>query len=283
MEKAKSALALAQERLTYAKNNVDRSKKLMEQGVLSAKDYESVAEQLAVRQREVDDAAADLKMLDDDDLVSARREAALADGGLRESEQRLRLLQAGTRPEELEATRAQVERLESERHYLEDQVALTTITSPIDGVVTTPERQLREMPGQYVKKGDLITEVHDVSSVTVEINVSEKEIEDVKVGQKVTLKARAYPDRIFTGKVTSIASTAHGAVANNSSRESEQQRDLGTQARDVVVRTRIPNPGFMLKPDMTGKAKISCGHRSLFSLMTRRLARAVRVEFWSWW
>jgi hypothetical protein len=34
---------------------------------------------------------------------------------------------------------------------------------------------------------------------------------------------------------------------------------------------------------MTGKAKIVCGRRSLFNLMTRRLARAVRVEFWSWW
>ena len=39
----------------------------------------------------------------------------------------------------------------------------------------------------------------------------------------------------------------------------------------------------LLKPEMTGKAKIYCGDRSIFDLITRRLARTVRVEFWSWW
>jgi hypothetical protein len=34
---------------------------------------------------------------------------------------------------------------------------------------------------------------------------------------------------------------------------------------------------------MTGMARISCGKRTFFDLLTRRLARYVRVEFWSWW
>jgi hypothetical protein len=32
-----------------------------------------------------------------------------------------------------------------------------------------------------------------------------------------------------------------------------------------------------------GNAKIHCGTRSLFHLLTRGIARYVRVEFWSWW
>jgi hypothetical protein len=39
----------------------------------------------------------------------------------------------------------------------------------------------------------------------------------------------------------------------------------------------------MLKPQMTGKAKIYCGERTILDLMTRRLSRTLRVEFWSWW
>ena len=34
---------------------------------------------------------------------------------------------------------------------------------------------------------------------------------------------------------------------------------------------------------MTGKAKIRSGKRSLFELATRRMARSIKVEFWSWW
>jgi hypothetical protein len=34
---------------------------------------------------------------------------------------------------------------------------------------------------------------------------------------------------------------------------------------------------------MTGKAKVRCGKHRLIDLATRRLARLIRVEFWSWW
>jgi hypothetical protein len=40
---------------------------------------------------------------------------------------------------------------------------------------------------------------------------------------------------------------------------------------------------LLLKPEMTGNAKVSCGSRRLVDLLTRRLARYIRVEFWSWW
>jgi len=51
----------------------------------------------------------------------------------------------------------------------------------------------------------------------------------------------------------------------------------------VLVTSEIENASLLLKPEMTGKAKIYCGPQPLFQLMTRRLARVVRVEFWSWW
>jgi len=34
---------------------------------------------------------------------------------------------------------------------------------------------------------------------------------------------------------------------------------------------------------MTGRAKISCGEQTVLSVLTRRLARVIRMEFWSWW
>jgi hypothetical protein len=53
--------------------------------------------------------------------------------------------------------------------------------------------------------------------------------------------------------------------------------------RTVLVTTRLDNAAGLLKPDMTGTAKIYCGSQRVIDLVTRRLARFIRVEFWSWW
>jgi hypothetical protein len=51
----------------------------------------------------------------------------------------------------------------------------------------------------------------------------------------------------------------------------------------IRVMTEIDNRSRLLKPEMTGSAKIYCGTRRVFELAMRRIARYVRVEFWSWW
>jgi len=104
----------------------------------------------------------------------------------------------------------------------------------------------------------------------VEIAVPEKEIADVKVGQKVVLKARAYPHTHFEGNVTSIAPVAS---------EPEEAR----AERTVLVTTQLDNSPMLLKPEMTGHAKIYCGEQRLVNIVMRRFVRFFKVEFWSWW
>jgi multidrug efflux pump subunit AcrA (membrane-fusion protein) len=135
-------------------------------------------------------------------------------------------------------------------------------------VVTTAK--LKEKVGQHVKKGDLIAQVHELKTVRVEIPVSERQIAGVKVGQRVVLKARAYPGNSFLGRVTTIAPIA-------------AKEDEGREGRTILVTTQIENPSLLLKPEMPGNAETSCGKQPIINLLTRRLARYIRVEFWSWW
>jgi hypothetical protein len=51
----------------------------------------------------------------------------------------------------------------------------------------------------------------------------------------------------------------------------------------VLVLTQLDNTSLLHKPDMTGNAKICCGLRQLIDIVTRRIARYFKVEFWSWW
>ena len=92
----------------------------------------------------------------------------------------------------------------------------------------------------------------------------------------------AYPEQTFYGTVTSIATTATGSV-DGTAPPVPSPPEEGGGPKAVLVTSRVDNHALTLKPEMTGKAKIYCGPRRLIDLMTRRLARYVRVEFWSWW
>jgi multidrug resistance efflux pump len=187
-----------------------------------------------------------------------------------EAQGTLTLLLAGNRPEEIEALEAEVARLYANRVYEEDKLQRAKIFSPIDGVITTPK--MKEKVGQHVKPGDLIAKVHEMKTVRAEIAVPEKEISEVQLGQVVLIKARAYPSVTFQGSVTAIAPAV----------SAPEEKDLKPE-KTVLVTTQLDNTRLLLKSDMTGHAKILCGPRCVYELITRRLVRFLRVEFWSWW
>ncbi|HXI83439.1 MAG TPA: efflux RND transporter periplasmic adaptor subunit [Verrucomicrobiae bacterium] len=241
LDLARTTVEKGRERVKYARDLYNLNKQLFDQSLLSRKELAESEEEVSVRQKE-----------------------------LEESQGKLKVLLAGSRPEEIEATEAEIARLESQRRYDNEQIQRIDLVSPIDGVVTT--HKLKEKLGQHVLKGDLIAKVHELKTVTAEIAVSEKEIADVAVGQKVLLKARAYPQRLFEGTVTSVAPTVNKL----------EKEGVGSE-KTILVTTQLDNAALLLKPEMTGTAKICCGDRRLLDLVTRRLSRYLRVEFWSWW
>jgi multidrug resistance efflux pump len=236
---ARSSVGKARERLKYAEGELAREDLLHAQQLASLKKLDQAREAAAVREKE-----------------------------LEASESSLRLLVAGSRREEIEAVAAELTRLEARARHVDGQLERVLLVSPIAGVVTTPK--LDERIGEYVQRGELVAEVHALETVTVEIAVPERQISDVEVGQRVDLKARAFPGRTFEGAVTAIAPVV-------------TKPELHYAERSVTVTTRLENRDWLLKPQMTGTAKIRCGERRVLELLTRRLAGYLRVEFWSLW
>jgi multidrug resistance efflux pump len=265
--RAEAAVTKAQERLKYARSALAMVTVLRDKGAISRREFEEVEEQATVRAKELEEAQAELRLVVAEDLAEVRREVALAAKAWEEAQGRLRVVLAGSRPEEIEATEAALARLEAQRRYLVEQLELVQVVSPIAGVITTPK--LHEKLGQYVRKGDLIAQVHALQTVTVEIPIAEKEVADVQRGQPIVLKARAYPWQTFYGEVTTVAPIA---IQDGSS----------GSGRTIVVTTHLDNTAGLLKPAMTGHAKILCGKRRLMVLLAQWCARTMRVEFWSW-
>jgi putative peptide zinc metalloprotease protein len=220
------------------------------------------------------------------ELETAEQLYATAKDDLDDAEGKLKVLQNGTRPEEVDQTKAEIASLEAQRRFLQGQIVRAEIRSPVDGVVATPQLELKEMAGQVVQKGALIAKVFELRKLTVEIAVPESEIADVKVGQEVAFKVRAYPNQTFNGVVVSVATSAlsenSGLEAGSMIPVTHTSSATATAARTILVTTEIDNSSLLLKPGMTGHAKVSCGPRRMIDIITRRLARTVKVEFWSW-
>jgi multidrug resistance efflux pump len=221
------------------------------------------------------------------ELDTAEQQFLTAKDDLADAEGKLKVMLNGTRPEEIDQTKAEISSLQVQQHFLEGQIHRAEVRSPVDGIVATPELQLKELVGQVVPKGALIAKVFELEKITVEIGVPESEIADVNVGQSVALRVRAYPNRTFNGVVTSVATSAFSETSSSDSGSLapvvHSSPAASGPAKTVLVTTQIDNSSLLLKPGMTGQAKIFCGRRRLIDLVTRRLARTIKVEFWSWW
>jgi Cu(I)/Ag(I) efflux system membrane fusion protein len=108
------------------------------------------------------------------------------------------------------------------------------IYTPLSGIVI--DKLVQE--GQYVKEGDPLFSVADLSTVWVEAELYENEFPNVKLGQRVEIVSQSYPGTTFTGRVSYIYPF------------------LDPKTRTVKVRIELSNPGLKLKPDMFVNASI---------------------------
>ena len=160
-------------------------------------------------------------------------------------------MKAGNRPEQIRQVEADVKKLANQVAILDQELAKTEIHAPIDGIVATPfvERKLN----QHLDPGEELCRIVDLARVTVEMQVPEKELADVRPGNPVWMKARSLPSVDLQGRVDFIAPVA--------------QTVNGQQM--VVVRSELENADLLLKPDMTGVAKIYCGDRRIVDLISQ--------------
>ncbi len=122
-------------------------------------------------------------------------------------------LKAGSRPEDIAAARAQVESARGALQTIQAQINDTIIRTPFAGVVTKKYAD----PGSFVTPTTAGSSVEGAASNSILTLAStnqvvayldEANVSRVQVGQTVKFKADAYPDRTFTGKVSSVAAQA---------------------------------------------------------------------------
>jgi Multidrug resistance efflux pump len=251
IEQKRSQLKLDQQAL-------ERGRDLSKAGLIARAELDKLETAVEISERELRAAEAALRALTE----TSEKDIALKGQELAVAEAVLKSMLAGSRPEEILQAKAEVDKLEDQIRILKEQLAKTEIRSPIDGIVSTPylERKLNE----NLAAGQELCRIIDYTRVSLEMQVPQKEMADVGHGFPVSMTPSSFPSMNLEGRVDFIAPVA--------------QTVNGQQM--VVVKSEIPNDEMLLKPDMTGFAHIHVGSRRIVDVMTRRLVRWIRTEFW---
>jgi len=160
---------------------------------------------------------------------------------------------AKNRSKEADAPRRTYERAEARRKRDEEtsvqrQAALNTsrinlaetnIISPIDGVVVA--RNIEAGQTVAADTTPLFLVAADLKVLRVSANVGEKDIGDIKPGDKVSFEIEAFPNRAFTGEVTRI--------------DRSPEASQNAASHSVVI--SAPNADLSLKPGMRATIRIA--------------------------
>jgi Cu(I)/Ag(I) efflux system membrane fusion protein len=110
-------------------------------------------------------------------------------------------------------------------------------TSPRDGIVL--ERNVTE--GMRAQPGDVLFRIADHSVVWAIVDVAERDLGNVAVGQRATVRARSFPGKEFLGKIDVI------------------YPQINKDTRTARVRVELSNPQLLLIHDMYVDAEIEAG------------------------
>jgi HlyD family secretion protein len=134
---------------------------------------------------------------------------------------------------------ARVAQLQAALHAAEADLGDTDIVSPIDGTVVSRNIET----GQTVAAGSetpLFVIAADLTLTHIDAAISAKDGGEVKLGDKATFTVAAFPNHMFSGRVTQI-------------QPSPQALDHAA-TYDVVI--SAPNPELLLEPGMAATIRI---------------------------
>lgn len=175
-----------------------------------------------------------------------RTAAAVAAQQLSATQERLKLLQSGYRPETINAARAQFDEaqaaVEAARVNWED----LQINSPVQGVVTRKHAEV----GETLGAGRPVVTVTDISRPWVRVYIPENQIGKVRLGAAARIKVDTFPDREFDGRVSYVSSQAEFTPKNVQTQEERVKLVF-------AVNVTLDNRDGTLKPGMPADVTIA--------------------------
>jgi HlyD family secretion protein len=256
--KAQAATSTAQNNqagVVGARANLAVLKAQQDDAMSLLKQQESLVKSGIIAQRELDIAqtAYQTAKAKYDQGVAQLNQAILSEqsatsSGIAQSQAQVQQSQAGVEQSQaqVQAAEAQVQQAAAALQLAEVNLAHTTITSPIDGIVVSRDVNVGQTVAASLSAPTLFTIANDLTKMQVIANIDQADIGLVENAKSVKFSVDAFPGKDFDGKI-------------------EQMRLNPVNVQNVVtynVVIDVDNPEQKLKPGMTANLTVTIDERN---------------------
>ena len=145
--------------------------------------------------------------------------------------------EAETSQQDVNTARASLLQARAQLAQAEKAARDVVVAAPFRGFVADRKVSL----GEYVQPSTPVVTLVQIDPLRLQLTIPAVQAAQISVGQEVTARVDAYPDRIFAGEITSV------------------NPSITAESRSFIVEARVRNEDRLLKPGMFATASISPG------------------------
>lgn len=230
-------LLSARANLENARTTLTRNQTLYKEGAIAKAELDTAQTNFDVLSQQYKNAQASVALAQAggraEDVASAQSQVSQQQTALQIALANQK--QVSVRRDDILAAQAAVAQARATLAFNQQQVANASIRSPISGLVAD---RLTE-PGQIASPGTVLMRIVNIKTMYYEPTVSETDLENIKVGNPVIVRADALPGRTFSGRIKTVFPAA------------------AATDRTFRLRVTVPNASNLLRPGMFARGEIA--------------------------
>ncbi len=243
IEAARAELDAANADYEVAKSNFTRIEQLSNDGISSRQDYENAKATLerAKGRREATKQRLDL-------LLAGTRseEIKRAEKQYQQAAAHKAMMESGSRKEDINAAQSQVSRARAALQQIETQMSELQVKSPADAFIEV----LQVRPGDLIAPNSPVATLVELDRLWVRVYVPEPELGHAHLGKEVSITVDSFAKESFTGTIEQIASRGEFTPRNVQTREERSHQVF-------AVRVRLDNSAKRLRAGMAADVSIA--------------------------
>lgn len=243
IDAARAELDAANADYEVAKSNFARVEQLSRDGIASRQDYDNAkaAFDRAKGRREVSKQRLDL-------LLAGTRseEIQRAAKQYQQAIARQQLMERGARKEDIAAASSQVARARASLQQLETQTSELEVKSPADAFIEV----LQVRPGDLIAPNSPVATLVELDRLWVRVYVPEPQLGHAQLGKEVGIAVDSFVGEVFKGTIEQIAARGEFTPRNVQTREERAHQVF-------AVRVRLDNSAKRLRAGMAADVSIN--------------------------
>lgn len=164
----------------------------------------------------------------------------------------------------MQVVSAQLHQTQAQLSLVESKLQRAELRAPFDGVVVSGD--LSQLLGTPVEQGKVLFEIAPLDDYRVILQVDERDIADLRTGQRGELALSGLPHQTLPFSVKQITPVTNAKDGLNYFR----------------VEAHVEQASDRLRPGMEGVGKVSVGERRLIWIWSHSMVDWLRLTIWRW-